>query len=246
MRIKPARIMGHRGVPSLAPENTLGGFTKAAAVGVRWVELDVTLLKDHTPVVHHDATLDRCSDHGGPLSELLPADLEGVNSAALYPDWPAEPVPLFTAVLELLNVQGTGLNLEIKSHSFDPQLTAQVVINTLKGRFPEDRLLISSFELPVLVEVARCAPQIALGWICDEVPDTWLTQARELNLFSIHCNWRYLSSQRVAEIKQQGYQVYCWTVNDPVQAVPLWQWGIDGLMTDNPQDFLKDLAQDNT
>ncbi len=240
MRIKPSRVMGHRGVPSLAPENTLGGFAKAAAVGARWVELDVTLLQDHTPVVHHDATLERCSDHGGKLSALLPADLEGVNNAALYPDWPAEPVPLLTDVLDLLKAQGTGLNLEIKSHSFDPKLTAQVVIDTLKGRFPEERLMISSFELPVLAEVARCAPQIALGLICDELPDDWLAQARKLNLFSIHCNWRYLSQHCIAEIKQQGLQLYCWTANDPQQIASLWHWGIDGVITDNPQDFITD------
>lgn len=42
------RIIGHRGAAAVAPENTLASFRAAAALGVRWVEMDVSQLADGT------------------------------------------------------------------------------------------------------------------------------------------------------------------------------------------------------
>ena len=64
------RIIAHRGASQTAPENTLAAFRKALEQGVNWVEFDVSLLGDSTPVLHHDDTLDRCTDGTGPLSAL--------------------------------------------------------------------------------------------------------------------------------------------------------------------------------
>ena len=47
-------IAAHRGVSSLAPENTLVAFKQAIQAGCKWVELDVQLSMDKVPVVFHD------------------------------------------------------------------------------------------------------------------------------------------------------------------------------------------------
>jgi len=47
-------LQGHRGARALAPENTLAGFTRALAIGVDTLELDVVLSADGVPVVAHD------------------------------------------------------------------------------------------------------------------------------------------------------------------------------------------------
>ena len=65
MSVKLPQIMGHRGAPSLAPENTLLGFKTAFQAGALWTETDVSLLGDGTPVIFHDATMDRCTDRSG-------------------------------------------------------------------------------------------------------------------------------------------------------------------------------------
>jgi glycerophosphoryl diester phosphodiesterase len=48
--------VGHRGGGTLAPENTLAGIRKAAAVGLGAVEFDVMLSADNVPVLIHDET----------------------------------------------------------------------------------------------------------------------------------------------------------------------------------------------
>lgn len=237
MKIKSARVMGHRGVPSLAPENTLAGFVKAIEVGARWVELDVTLLGDLTPVVHHDDSLDRCSDRHGLLSQLSAQDLKGINNTMLYPHYPAEPVPLLSDVLALLSQQGIGLNLEIKRYGVAPEVISRIVIDALRQDFHSEKLVISSFDTEVLIECQRYAPDIYRGLICNKLPRYWQRMAAELGLISLHCNGRYLTQAQAAEIKAQGYLLFCWTINDPIQAALLWRWGVDGLITDRMQDF---------
>ncbi|MDQ3448860.1 MAG: hypothetical protein M3432_06760 [Chloroflexota bacterium] len=51
-------IHGHRGVPSLMPENTLEGFELAIAMGATALELDVTLSADGVVIVSHEPIAD--------------------------------------------------------------------------------------------------------------------------------------------------------------------------------------------
>jgi glycerophosphoryl diester phosphodiesterase len=54
---KSPLIIGHRGAPAVAPENTLASFARAFRDGADGIELDVRLARDGVPVVIHDATL---------------------------------------------------------------------------------------------------------------------------------------------------------------------------------------------
>ena len=47
-------IQGHRGCRGLYPENSLPAFSKAIALGVHTLELDVVISKDHKVVVSHE------------------------------------------------------------------------------------------------------------------------------------------------------------------------------------------------
>ena len=52
-----AEIQGHRGARGLAPENTLPAFSRALALGVDTLELDVGVTRDGVVVVAHDPFL---------------------------------------------------------------------------------------------------------------------------------------------------------------------------------------------
>ena len=47
-------IIGHRGVPVVALENTLPAFEAAIAAGADGIEFDVRLSSDGVPVIIHD------------------------------------------------------------------------------------------------------------------------------------------------------------------------------------------------
>ena len=84
-----AKIMGHRGAPADEPENTLGSFRRALAVGVAAVELDVQLTKDGRLAVIHDETLDRTTNGRGPVTRFHPG---GAQKAGCRPGG-GDPLP---------------------------------------------------------------------------------------------------------------------------------------------------------
>ena len=49
--------------------------------------------------------------------------------------------------------------------------------------------------------------------------------------------FRSLTQAEVAQMREAGFDVNVWTVNDVDQALELASWGVTGIFTDRPQDF---------
>ncbi|XP_034557646.1 glycerophosphodiester phosphodiesterase domain-containing protein 5 isoform X1 [Notolabrus celidotus] len=62
------RLIGHRGAPMLAPENTVMSFEKALEAGGEGLETDVTISFDGVPFLMHDSTLRRTTN----VAEVFP------------------------------------------------------------------------------------------------------------------------------------------------------------------------------
>ena len=75
-------VIGHRGAPAEAPENTLAAFRRAAELGVDGFELDVRVSADGVPVVIHDPTLDRTTDRSRSCARPMPARASRLTAAA--------------------------------------------------------------------------------------------------------------------------------------------------------------------
>ena len=134
-------IQAHRGARSFFPENTLQAFCHAAVLGVRVIELDLVVSKDHELVVSHDPWLSAplCSDpQGRQLSkedrwryimyDMKYADIASFDCGLPHPSFPSQvriPVckPLLATVFREVDtfMASSGMkermiyNLEIKS-----------------------------------------------------------------------------------------------------------------------------------
>jgi len=75
-------LQGHRGARGLAPENTLEAFTRALAIGVTTLELDLAVTKDDVIVISHDRRLN--PDHTrGPDGQFLTAEGPPIRALTL-------------------------------------------------------------------------------------------------------------------------------------------------------------------
>lgn len=234
------RIIGHRGAAALAPENTLASFRKAAELGVRWVEMDVCLLADGNRVIFHDDTLERCSSgHGLLAAHTLPE--VGVLDAGSWfaAEFAGEPIPTLSQALSEIRALGLGLNLEIKHDGPGVEPLVDGVLAELAALWPQrDSLLISSFNHEALQLCHAKAPQWRLGQLYEIIPDNWAQELAAINAYSLHCDYLGLTAPLARAIKQAGYRLLCYTVNDP-QAVALhWSWGMDAIFTDDPTLFI--------
>ena len=92
--------------------------------------------------------------------------------------------------------------------------------------------VLSSFSSVALEAARAAAPDLPRGLLVDEVPADWLGQLRALDCVALHCNQQHLGEHEARAIKQAGYGLLCWTVNDPAAARLLLGWGVDCLVTD--------------
>ncbi|HEY7866304.1 MAG TPA: glycerophosphodiester phosphodiesterase family protein, partial [Psychromonas sp.] len=74
--VRKPLIIGHRGIPSLLPENTLEGVIKAYQLGVDAIEYDIQLSKDKQIVLMHDHNVQRTTDGVGLIEEMTQAEIK--------------------------------------------------------------------------------------------------------------------------------------------------------------------------
>jgi glycerophosphoryl diester phosphodiesterase len=130
------------------------------------------------------------------------------------------------------------LNLELKRYDSNLKTLVDPVLKLLQKHWLDfDKLIISSFDQATLTYCHQQAPYLQLGQLYGKIPDNWLAQMQAINAVSCHCNHLHLQQSQVTDLKQAGYDVYCYTVNEPQLVENHWKWGIDGIFTDYPQRF---------
>jgi len=238
----PGRIIAHRGASRTAPENTLAAFRAAAGQGARWVEFDVTLLGDGAAVVHHDATLERCTDGAGPLSAIGLADLDGISAGVRHgADFAGEPLPTLEQTLDLLEALGVHANLEIKRHWQPVGAAAQRVVDALERRaWTAGRIIVSSFDHEELAALRRLMPRVPMAGLWEAPPPDWHRRLDALGAAALHLDFRHLDRDLLSEAARFGFDVRVYTINRPRLMEPFRKLGLTGVITDHPPLFLED------
>jgi glycerophosphoryl diester phosphodiesterase len=233
-------VIGHRGAASCAPENTLAGLCRAAALGCRWVEFDLRLTRERLPVLLHDNRLERTTDGRGSVARLPLAALRGCDAGSRFsPAFAGEPIPTLAEAVSLLGELGLGANIELKAGR-PAGVVGSVVAGELTRLWPASlpAPLISSFSPASLSAARDAAPQFARGLLWRRVPRDWRRRAAALGCGSLHVDQRWLDAATVAEIRAAGYSVLAYTVNEAARACALLSWGVTSVVSDVPHIIL--------
>jgi len=233
------RTIAHRGLSNAAPENTLAAIRAAHAAGITWVEVDVQLLGDGTPVLWHDATVERCSDGQGPLAALTLDEARRLDVGRWFEyRFSGERMATLEEALVLLDEFEMGLNLELKlSPGQAAGLLIEAALPPAIATLPPERLLVSSFSPEALRLSRERHPALALGILYDAIPPEWQALADELAAASLHADWRKLTPERAAEVIASRRHLLCYTPNDATSFASRWAWGISAVISDTPTSF---------
>lgn len=234
-------LMAHRGYSAAAPENTLAAVRAAHQAGATWVELDVQLLGDGTPVIWHDSDVARCSSGRGELANLTWTKAQTLDVGSWFGDrFAGEKMPSLEAMLTLLNELEMGVNMEIKvNKGRDAVELVDRALPDMLASLPPERLIISSFNAEALSRCRQLAnpERLALGILFGSVPKQWQAQCEAIQAFSVHPDWARLNRTQANAFQQAGYQILCYTANDPSAFHSRWEWGIASVITDEPLAF---------
>ncbi|MFN6881977.1 glycerophosphodiester phosphodiesterase family protein, partial [Proteus mirabilis] len=150
-----------------------------------------------------------------------------------------EKIPTLRQGLQLIKRSGTKLNIELKTWPDDDVERLCLAVSEMikSADIPNEQILFSSFDTHALMVMKRYLPAIRRGQLWDDIPDNALETLQAIEGFSVHCNYQYLTQQQAAMLKQAGYEIYCYTPNDPKEVKDFEAWGVDMLITDVPDIY---------
>ncbi len=238
-------VFSHRGLNRQAPENTMPAFELTAEAGLGWLETDVNIIGDGTPVIIHDSTLDRTTDCQGSIYDLVSEDLAGIDAGRWFdPRYRDTRIPTLAQFIDFLNERQMNCNIELKSHELGEDETLRLieaVAKELQRLDPEREIIVSSFSQLALQHFHQHAPQYAVGvlWETESISDDWLSVLELVGASYVHLDDAGLSQECVRSFRDAGYGVNVWTVNSKARANQLFNWGCMGIFTDIADQFLQ-------
>lgn len=237
------RILAHRGGGSVAPENTLVGIRAAAGLGFAGVEIDVQLAACGTPVLMHDATLDRTTDGDGNVADRSADELRRLDAGVWFGnEYAGEHVPTLEAAVALCRATGLWMNVEIKADDAVAEETGDVVAREMLRLWGDTSPapLLSSFSEEVLAAALEAVPALPRALLVDVPPPDWRERVARLKCRAICVDYRHLTAAFVTEAHASGVAISAYTVNDPGRAVTLFEWGVEAIITDELRDIRAD------
>jgi glycerophosphoryl diester phosphodiesterase len=220
--------IAHRGLTKNYPDNTIESFSAAIKLGVDGIECDVHETADNRFVIFHDADIE-----GKSISEMSLAQIRRIRIRNQYK------IPLLADTLELCHKQ-IMVNLELKLvYSLDR------LIDEIKSIVTVEELLVSSFQSTLITKLAEMAPDFKRGILTsfppkDPIKLMGLTKAQVmLPMFSS------TNLALVDRLHHRQLSLIVWNCNTTEEFQSAISWGVDGIITDNPDQLRMELASQN-
>ena len=235
----------------MAPENTLVAFDAGIAAGADGLEFDVHLSRDRQVVIIHDGTLERTTDGRGSVAERTAAELAGVNASRrfgidLEHQWAGAPAGVPTLEAVLARYRDAALIIEMKGE--DTRL-GPAVVDIIRRAGVSHRVCLGSFSSAVLASARAAAPDIPTSAGRDEslraLQRSWFWMSpgkvpyRAFQLPEVSGRLRVVSRRFLRGAHRSGCAVQVWTVNEEADMRRLFDWGVDGIVTDRPDVGVK-------
>ena len=227
-------LLGHRGSPRAACENTLESFELALETGLDGIELDVQRSFNGVLVVHHDFYLpdgrliSALNDH-----EIMKFELPG----GLH-------IPTLEAVLVWAKNAGAYVNVEIKSETMTSDGRESETVRLIERLEMGTQVIISSFNPASIARVRLANARLETALLYDnEAGSPWYLEdgktAPFMGVKAIHPHHSLVTPELIARAKSRGWRVNVWTVNELELGVRLLELGANALIGDFPDVLLE-------
>ncbi len=231
-------VIGHRGIPFLAPENTLAGALLAYEHGATMIESDIHLSSDGEVIIHHDDSLDRTTTGSGALSELSAAELSELKANSQFPaEFPDAGIPTLREYLQAFRDLDVVHVIEIKSA--DPALPAKAAA-LVEEYGALDQVVFISFHAEQLKRLQDALPGMSTGFLTlgltseqepldsvQRVLETVQPLNSTYNPFVMGLGPAFVKAAR-----HRGITIWPWTFKDQESFTDMLLAGTGGLTTD--------------
>jgi glycerophosphoryl diester phosphodiesterase len=233
--------IAHRGASHDAPENTVASARLAWEQGADAVEIDVYLASDNRIVVIHDKDTKRVSGGRHMVIKNTPSLVLRDLDAGSWkdPKFKGEKIPYIEEIIATVP-EGKMLVVEVKCGSeIIPHMERVLNKNPKK-----DQIIFISFGWETIVDLKKAFPGNKSYWLSGSKQEIKkrMEEILPAGLDGINLNYSVIDEELVKEVRDKGFDVLAWTVNDPEEARRLHKLGITHITTDRPQ-WLKEQAE---
>ncbi|XP_060038820.1 glycerophosphoinositol inositolphosphodiesterase GDPD2 isoform X2 [Erinaceus europaeus] len=251
-------LIGHRGAPMLAPENTLMSLRKTAECGATVFETDVMVSSDGVPFLMHDEHLSRTTNVASVFPSRITAHSSNFSWAELKKlnagTWFLERQPFRGAkqlsesdrkeaenqtipTLEELLQEAAVLNLSImfdlrhpsQNHTYYKNFVKQTLETVLSARVPQAMVL-------WLPDEDRAYVQQRAPGLCQIYGHRqWECNRTEAQPYRLNLPYQELSHLNIKSMHQCNTSVNLFVVNKPWLFSLLWCAGVDSVTTNDCQ-----------
>ncbi|MGD2157078.1 MAG: glycerophosphodiester phosphodiesterase family protein [Anaerolineales bacterium] len=230
-------IIAHRGSSSYAPENTLTAFEIAIQQNSDAIELDAKLSKDGHVVIIHDATLDRTTNGTGLVREKTLKALKELNAGSFFDEtFNQERIPTLEDVLINFG-EKIVINIELTNYNRPTDKLPEKVVELVIKHDLVKSVIISSFNPIALRRCHQLLPDLPIGLLSYKGHTRFWTLWPIYKLVphqAFHLPINDANPSIINKINQQKAKVFVYTVNQPIMMRQLFEWGVDGIFTDDP------------
>ncbi|MCB8974943.1 MAG: glycerophosphodiester phosphodiesterase [Ardenticatenaceae bacterium] len=249
-------VLAHRGWRGLLPENTMVAFRKARELPIDGLEIDIHQTKDGVIVVCHDDTVDRTTDGNGRIQDHTLPELQQLDAGYRFTTDGGKTFPyrgMGSTIPTLAQVFETfpelWINIDIKQES--PSMV-QPFADLIRQHNVAHRLCVGSFSNKTVADFRRACPEVARTASHAETVRCYALSKLRLDRFywgdghilqipevDPDSGLRLVTRRTVEAAHRNNMAVHVWTVNDPADMQRLLDMGVDGLITDFPNQALR-------
>lgn len=215
-------IVGHRGDPRHAPENTLASLESAYRHGRRAMEMDIQITRDGVPIVFHDGRLGRTVEGKGLVRKIDWKRLRKLPAA--------EPVPSLAKALDAFKHRNVTFFLDVKAAGAAPAIHRVVVRRQL-----QNRCHLAGYRLRDLKAMTALRPRMAVYQVTgfkQPVTERMVRRAQALGLSGFLVYKRWVHSRLVRRLKEADLKLYVWTIRRLSEEMRMRRLGVTGIMSE--------------
>ncbi len=242
-KFKLPKIIGHRGVKDLSPENSIESISKAFDLGLDCVEIDVKISKDCIPLLIHDDTLDRTTTGSGLVCKFTFDEISNLDAGYFfYKSKTQIRVPSLRQVLNELTNKKKSANIELKPNKGLEELNVIKIVNEIKD-FSLENIFFSSFDLESCITLKKKLPDALCGFLNHDFSQINLNDTIDIckryDFFSCGTDYKTFSDSVVNKLTNNDILVNVYSKkNIPIkEAQKLWNKNVSSVFVDDPSEY---------
>ncbi|MBO3066169.1 glycerophosphodiester phosphodiesterase [Staphylococcus shinii] len=254
--------IAHRGASGYAPEHTFYSYDKSHnAIGASYIEIDLQMTKDGHLVAMHDETVDRTTNGTGRVDQYTLEELKQLDAGSKFNEqnpqyansnYKGAQIPTLDEILERY---GTDANyyIETKSPDVYPGMEEKLLDTLNKHQLLNEQslkkghVIVQSFSQESLLKMKNLNSNVPLIRLLDkgELPNMTQQDFNYIKQYAIGVGPEYtdLTKENVTNLKNTGFLVHPFTVNEVADMERLNEYGVDGLFTNYP-DLYKQVVNE--